>query len=189
MRASDFSESARLDEGSMSEQVKVIVRDFRPKEDEAMIYSTWRNSAFYGASATAEQKRFQEDPKIFFRRLTATIRDTLRGALVLIACVEDAPEVILGYSVSTGSHLDWIYVKLEFRGKGIGAALMPKSIETVTANLTKIGATIVEKKKLKIKENDNGRNENRIQEIGKAEEAGISEADRSAHSKNDSGTN
>ncbi len=128
-------------------EVYVKIRDFDPDKDQAFIYASWRNAAYYGSDER------DDDAKGFFKRQTVFIRDVLKKATVLIACVEDAPEVLLGYAVFTGNHLHWVYVKLEFRARGIGAALVPKDIETVSPYLTKIGAVIVEMKKLKIKEN------------------------------------
>ncbi len=131
------------------QQVNVIIRSFEPDRDQAFIYASWRNSAFYGARDRAKV------PATFYHATTVLIRDTLKTAAVKIACVEDAPECILGYSVATGSHLHWIYVKLEFRCRGIGTALMPKGIETVTPDLTRIGAVLVKKKNLKIQGESN----------------------------------
>jgi hypothetical protein len=85
---------------------------------------------------------------------TAKIKDILKDAEVRIACLEDAPEVIVGYSVFSGTHLYFIYVKDGFRLKGIGALLAPKKIDTVSKELTKVGRIIVNKKNLK--ENDHG---------------------------------
>lgn len=166
----------------MGEQVRVVIREYLPEQDRAFIYSSWRNSAFYLASVKTEQERFQKDPKAFFREQTALIRDVLDKAIVKIACVQDAREIILGYAVARGSHLDWVYVKLEFRGRGIGQALtnnLPE-IQTVTPHLTTIGAIIVEKKKLKIKENDHAGNSK-----GTKEENGTSQENGSGNSGKD----
>jgi len=130
-----------MDENS----IRVVVRDFYPDLDSACIYATWRNSAYYGVP------RGTEDPKLFFSDLTQKIKEILPHATVRIACLESDPATILGYSVTTGTHLDWIYVKVDYRSMGIGKMLMPKNIETVTNHLTKIGKVIIEKKKLKTK--------------------------------------
>lgn len=141
-----------MDEGS----VKVILRSFHPDLDNACIYSTWRNSAFFGVPRrTSEAKALAEKTRIaFFKKMTKEIRDILRLATVRIACLEEDPGMIVGYSVSTGTHLDWIYVKVEYRLKGIGRMLMPKDTTTVTAHITKIGEAILENHKFKIKGED-----------------------------------
>ena len=141
------------------EEIKVITRDFNPADDEACIYSTWRNGAFF-SSAVKET----ESPAKFFRKMSYKIKEILESAQVRIACLEDSPETIVGYSVSRGTHLDWIYVKPDYRMQRIATILIPKTIETYTSDLTKIGSKIVEKKNLTLKENESGRTENR-QEI------------------------
>lgn len=132
------------------DQATVVIRSFHPDTDQACIYATWRNSAYFGF------KDRSKDAKDFFKKHTALIREILKGALVRIACLEDDPMTIIGYSISTGTHLDWIYVKVDYRNKGIGTMLMPKSIETVTNHVTKIGESILAKKNFKIKGEKSG---------------------------------
>lgn len=140
-------------EGPHLDEVSVIIRPYDPVTDQACIYSTWRNSSYYGGVWPENNIPYS---KYFFKTQTVLIRGILGRARVRIACLQDDPLTIIGYSVSTDKHLNFIYVKVDYRGKGLGAMLMPKDIETVTSELTKIGKVIVEKKKLKIKENDNG---------------------------------
>lgn len=135
-----------MDDADSIEEVEVILRSMS-EDDLPCIYSTWRNSAYFGM-----EKREQNADK-FFKKQTANISQVLSDALVRIACLKDDPNMIIGYSVSTGDHLDWIYVKVEFRNKGIGRLLFPKNIKTVTTRQTKIGAVIARKKKLNFKEN------------------------------------
>lgn len=128
-----------------SSSVRVIIRA-GTKEDHPLIYATWRKSAFYSVP-----RRTKDDAKEFFRTQTAIIREILKNADVLVACLEDDPTTILGYSVTTGEHLDWVYVKTEFRKKGIGTILFPKETKTVTNQLTWIGASIAQKKFLTVR--------------------------------------
>ena len=132
------------------DEVSIVIRDFRPIEDQAFIYASWRNAAYYGALERLD------DAQAFFKAQNVLIRDILKTATVRIAALQDAPEVILGYSVSTGTNLEFIYVKIEFRMRGISKILCPKGIETVSSPLTKIGTVIAKKKKLKTKENNDG---------------------------------
>lgn len=141
-----------MDESSV-EPMKIILRQFHPELDEACVYATWRNSAFFGIPRrTSEAKQLAEKSRItFFKGMTREIRETLKHAVVRIACDANKPTFIVGWSCATGTHLDWIYVKVEYRNQGIAKMLMPKDIETVTNRITKIGEVIIEKKKLKIK--------------------------------------
>lgn len=133
------------------EPIEIIIRPFDMQKDQAFIYSSWRNS-YYSLA---------EDPNInsntWFRKKSEEIKATLPVALVRVACYKDSHRTIVGYSVSTGTHLDFIYVKADFRKTGIGTLLMPKNIETVTSDLTKDGKVLAEKKNLKVKGEPYGR--------------------------------
>lgn len=131
----------------MTEDVRIIMRPFDQLKDEAMIYATWRNSSFYSAKNRTEIL----NQKAFFSAQTANIKKILPHASIKIACLSDDPDTIIGYSVSTGDHLDWIFVKADFRKMGIGTMLYPKDTKTVTHHLTKVGDAIVIKKNLKTK--------------------------------------
>lgn len=138
----------------------VVLRHFDPETDSGFIYSSWRNSSFYLRAAVDSG-----DPSSFFSDQTRRIREILKFADIRIACLEDSPLFIVGYSVCSGSHLDWIYVKVDYRGKGIGRLLTPKGTKTFTADVTRIGKVIAFKKNLTLKENDHAgsRSEARIE--------------------------
>lgn len=140
----------------MTDIATVIIRDFDPVSDSPFIYSSWRNSLFYGSGRKNEAN---ETARFFFRQQTKKIRRILENpeTRVRVACTEDRPNVIVGYSVSTRAHLEWIYVKVDFRGEGIASLLFPKAIETVTPDFTRIGIEIFKKKNLKFKENSDER--------------------------------
>lgn len=130
----------------MNDDVRIVIRALIEHEDEPFIYSSWRNAACYGTARAAQQKVDSD----FFKQKTVSIRNILKTATVRIACLEDDPMTIVGYSVTRDAHLEFIYVKIEFRGKGIATLLMPKDVRTVTPDLTKIGAIIAQKKGLVI---------------------------------------
>lgn len=133
-----------------TEELKVIIRPYREPHDDACIYSTWRNQAYYSALMKPEG-----NPTVFFKRVSRIIQNILKSAQVRIACLYDDPHIIIGYAVYTGDHLNWIYVKQEYRNKGIASMLWPKEIKTVTCYLTKIGAKIADKKNLIMEKKDN----------------------------------
>lgn len=123
--------------------MNVVVRDFL-ESDRPFIFSSWRNSSFFGVPHGT-----RPEAAGFFARKTREIGQILaRNARVRIACLEDDPQLIIGYSVSTARHLEWIYVKDGFRKQGIGQLLFPKDTETVSAHMTKIGAAIAKAKNL-----------------------------------------
>jgi len=63
---------------------------------------------------------------------------------VKVACMKDAPDVILGYSVYSGTRLDWVYVKDRWRGLGVAKDLVPTNITTVS-HVTDTGRSILKK--------------------------------------------
>lgn len=129
----------------------IKLRSFDRDADQAFIYSSWRNQAYYSAYEPP-----LDAPKAFFKELTDKIKDILDTAHIIVACLEISPQTIVGYSVSTGPHLNWVYVKEAYRKAGIGTLLVPKNIETFTNHLTKIGRVIAEKKNLKLQGERNG---------------------------------
>lgn len=121
--------------------LNIIARAYSADTDQAFVYTTWRNGMYYGSK---EMKK--RDPKIAFKELTREIKDILKNATVRIACLEESPDVIVGYVVFTNKHLDWVYVKEEFRKQGVASLMVPKGILTVTPRITKIGQAIFKNK-------------------------------------------
>lgn len=119
----------------------VVLRAYNPEKDQAFLYSTWRNSVFYDLDDQDMTKA-----KAWFKFKTAKIKSELIRAKVLIACLSDDPDFILGYSVANVNHLLYVYVRADYRRQGIGALLVEKNIETYTDDLTKIGRSILKKK-------------------------------------------
>jgi GNAT superfamily N-acetyltransferase len=70
------------------------------------------------------------------------------NSIVFVACLNDDPSVILGYSI-VSTELDtlhWVYVKKAWRNKGIAKNLVPPTIKTVT-HLSRTGLSIYNKRK------------------------------------------
>lgn len=60
---------------------------------------------------------------------------------VRIASLTDDPDIALGFSVSRGNILDFVFVRKENRKFGIGKSLIPEGINTIT-HLTRTGMSI-----------------------------------------------
>ncbi len=138
-----MDEASSLDQEPYS--VSITVRPFDEQQDQAFIYSTWRNSQFYG-----NKEAHTESPKVVFKEMTKEIKHILKKATVKVACLDYDPRIIVGYVVYTDAHLDWVYIKEDYRRVGIASMLIPKTIKSVTNKPTKIGKSILEKK---LKEN------------------------------------
>lgn len=91
------------------------------KLDESFIYATWLKGYFYGNPDFADMQ-----PATFYAvypRVIETILNRL-GSNVVIACLKDDPEVIIGYAVFTDKVLHYAYVKQPFRSQGVLRALI-----------------------------------------------------------------
>lgn len=117
------------------EKTKLVAfREYQP-DDRNFIFSTWLRGLYYGDSW------FSEIPKnIFMQHYHAVIERLLDapGVTIKVACLSDTPDVILGYSVTRGNILDYVFVKSAWRKAGIGKSLVPPAPYTVT-HLTKVG--------------------------------------------------
>jgi hypothetical protein len=144
-RPLDPGESPTVD-GSSLEQASVIVRDFHPDTDQPIIYATWRNGAYYGALNRKDEIEKPAEARKFFRKKTTEIRWILRKSNVRIACLSDDPHTIIGFAVFAGDHLNWVFVKSDYRNKGIANLLVPQGTKTCTYSITKVGAVIAQKR-------------------------------------------
>lgn len=106
------------------------------KEDESLIYSTWLLGLRHG-----NDWFLSIDKDLFFQRYKKIIEAILAVANVRIACLNDDPDVIIGYSVSRGKYLDWVFVKRSWRRLGVSKILIPPDITTVT-HLTRMFKSI-----------------------------------------------
>lgn len=130
-----------MDESDLEYSVSVIKRPMRIT-DKPFIFSTWRNQLYYESA-----KPVTQPPKMYFKKATEMIKQVLEHAQCTVACLESEPDLIIGYSVSSGPHLHWVYVKKDYRNKGI-ASLLATEITSCDYDLTKTGNTLAKKKGL-----------------------------------------
>lgn len=114
--------------------MKPVVRDVEP-EDMPFIYATWLRGLYHGNPwwRDVDQDTFFSEYHKVIERILSALETTVQ-----VSCLEEDPNVVIGYSVSRGSVLDWVFVKKAFRKFGIAKTLIPDSINTVT-HLTKMG--------------------------------------------------
>lgn len=115
----------------------VEIRGFYP-EDKNFVKATWLKGLRYGNDWF---KLIDSDA--YYSTYSPLIDALLnhKDVKVEIACLKEARDVILGYSVYQGNKLHWVLVKDRWRGIGIARRMVPKTIDTVT-HLTKIGVSI-----------------------------------------------
>lgn len=63
---------------------------------------------------------------------------------VKVACLEEEPDVVLGYAVYEGETLHWVFVKKAWRKLEIASKLVPKKISRIT-HITKLGKSLKDK--------------------------------------------
>lgn len=119
----------------------ITTRGYLP-EDRSFVLACWLRGLYYGNSF------FSEIPKdIFMKHYHSVLERFIDNPTVTItvACLQDDPQVILGYSVTRMSQgkkvLDWVFIKKAWRQIGIAKSLVPSDVQVVT-HLTKVGKAI-----------------------------------------------
>lgn len=138
----------------------VIVRDHNPSKDDPLIFSTWRNSVWF------DVHREEKIDPAFFRIKTKEIKTTLLSpnTQVKVACSKENPDHIIGYAILDNKTIEFVYIKIDYRGQGI-ATLLTKGFATVATPCTKIGSAIVKNHGLKTKENNYAQEETREAQV------------------------
>lgn len=113
----------------------VSIRGPRP-EDVNFIYASWLRGLYYGDTWYGEMPK-----DIFMHNYHKVLENILTRADVKVACLKEDPDVILGYAVSSGTTLHWVFVKSAWRLIGIAKSIVPTNIETTT-HLTKVGRSL-----------------------------------------------
>lgn len=133
----------------------IIIRHYNSVTDAPLLFASWRNCLWF-ENHPAEAK---PNP-IFYRMMTKKINLLLKvpNTNIKIACLQDDPNEIKGYAVLSGPTIEMVYVKLDYRKQGI-ATLLTKGFVNITKPITKIASAIANKKNLKIKENQNVKEE------------------------------
>jgi hypothetical protein len=109
--------------------------------DHAFIMATWLRGAYFG------NPWFNLIPMTIYMLSYHTFLENLLqlpGVVVKVACLREDPDVILGYSVSCGTRLHWVFVKSAWRKIGIGRSLLPEKLESVS-HITEVGRSLLKK--------------------------------------------
>lgn len=103
-----------------------------------MILSKWLRSLRFGN----DMYRLI-DTDAYYRVYHALIEKILAQpeTTVMIAALSEDPDVVIGFSVSRGTILDYVHVPREQRQQKIGTSLVPEGIDTIT-HLTKTALSI-----------------------------------------------
>ena len=131
----------------------VILRPYERDIDAPFVFASWRNGLYYSPASGVQEV----DSDSFFRKQSHRIKRILDESTVRIACMQKNQTQIIGYSVIRDSHLEWVYVKADYRRKGIANLLARDRFITVTDQLTKVGLHLVHKMHLKTEGETNGK--------------------------------
>lgn len=132
------------------ESCSVILRPVNWETDSPLIFASWRNNLWYS------KNRDEKTRNQFYSAATRSIRKLISKPeiSVRVACIKENPDQIIGFSVVNEKHLEWIYVKLEYREKGVGN-LLTKHISTFAEPVTFLAKKLTQLLKLPIKRNEN----------------------------------
>lgn len=123
------------------DSAQVMIRPFL-ETDRNFILSTWLKGQRFG------NFYFNEVPQdIYYKEYAAIITRTmaLPGVEIIVACDRADPSWVWGFAVVRGPALYWVYVKGDYREKGIAKLLLAgREIKTVRA-YTRIGRAIAAK--------------------------------------------
>lgn len=109
-----------------------------PDQYHSLIYSKWMRSYRYGNDyiKLADSDSYYAT---YIRHITRVLSDS--QTVVRLAVLSDDKDVVLGFSVSRGTILDYVHVHKDMRRIGIGTKLIPPGIEWFT-HLTRTAMTI-----------------------------------------------
>jgi GNAT superfamily N-acetyltransferase len=132
--------------GEEMDEERVVIRNYQDT-DAAFVFSTWRNSVWFD-----KKERLDAAAASFFKETSKKIKRLIKQpkANLRIACLSTDRDHIIGCALKIGSCLEWIYVKKDYRGQGIGNLLAGEFSE-ISRPVTEIGLAIQKKKNFKIK--------------------------------------
>jgi hypothetical protein len=132
----------------MDSPVKIKIRSMNLAQDQAFIYATWTRGLFHSPNKPIRESWIEWLPG-----QNAHIAHSLHEYETKIACLEDDPETILGYSVMNGDCIEWVYVKDlqdmngdSIRKNGIATLLTQGAKRANMIQATRLGRKIMEKK-------------------------------------------
>lgn len=127
----------------------IVIRPFDFSIDAPFIFSSWRNSVWYDSHVT------DKIDSSFYHQKTQEIKKTIsdQKTHIKMAVLKRNPEHLIGYVVINNSVIEFVYVKLDYRKQGV-ATILCKGLTKVVTPMTKIGASIVKRLKLEVKESN-----------------------------------
>lgn len=111
------------------------IRELRPN-DINFLYATWTRSQYYGCSYYAQVPK-ETFMAAFQARIQAILAEP--GVQVLVACLNEDEDVILGYAVvAPQKALHYVFIKKAWRGMGLATALTGGASTNVITHVTDV---------------------------------------------------
>lgn len=106
-----------------------------PDNYRSMIFAYWQRSLRHGNDyfRLVKPDAYYEAYGKYIKRILADFSCAVR-----LAVLAEDQDVCLGFSISRGTILDYVYVQKDYRRIGVGKSLVPADIDTIT-QLTKTG--------------------------------------------------
>ncbi len=124
---------------------KVIYRifDYTPAADAGFIFTSYAKAVYFG------RDHLEDDPdrERWFKEFQTKLVEQLPRATILVACMEDDQDHILGYSIILDKRLEFVYVKPLYRNQGIASFITNRLYDEINPDhITKIGQAILNKR-------------------------------------------
>lgn len=115
------------------------------ESDNNFIYATWLRGLYHGSEFYGSIEK-----EAFFKNYQNVVKGLLlkKAVKVSVACLEDTPDIILGYIVfESKGPLHWLYVKESWRKQGVATRLANlSSFSSYVTHITHLGNSIRIKK-------------------------------------------
>lgn len=121
--------------------MNILIRPIT-ETDLPFIFATWLKGLYHGNEFYSKIKQ-----DVFYAQYHKMIETILPKSMIKIACLEDEPDVIIGYCVFETDRLHWIFVKKAWRKLTIAKQLLNDVPFTRVSHLTKVGEAIRKKEK------------------------------------------
>jgi len=124
---------------------KIVIRPCTA-DDKDIVLATWLRGQYWGSEYWS---RMEQDE--FFDKYADYVKDLIckPNTMIDVACMADAPTVVLGYIAYNDQTLYWSYVKRDYRKQGIANLLLKNMDFEKYSGDTRVGHAIAKKKGLR----------------------------------------
>lgn len=120
----------------------MIIREAR-ESDLAFIYSTWLRGQYHGSAYFSFI-----DKDYYFKEYAKIITNLLSTSTIMVTCLEEDDDVIIGYLVYNTDTVHWAYVKQVWRNKGVANKMFLFCSSVFSSGMTDASKEILVKKGL-----------------------------------------